>query len=77
MTSAGNRKKRFFYHVKILTVYLTAAALLVVGSAVVSVNCRNIMTSDKITLFDVRQEEEGVVVTVMGKEFEIERGQKK
>lgn len=77
MTAAYSRKKRFFYHVKIAVSFLTAAAALVVGSAVVSVNCHNKVSAGKITLFDVRQEEDSIVVTVMGREFEIDHAQEK
>lgn len=61
------KKARHYYHAKLIAIYLTAAAVLAVGSAIVTVNCHNAMYSDQISLFSINKEDGRTVITVMGR----------
>lgn len=69
MTSERKRKVR--YYLSIISIYIISAAALAVGSAIVTVNCHNAMSSDKMTLFHIGSEGGSVIITVMDKDYYI------
>lgn len=72
MTNAAyQRKRKFAYRAKVAAVFAAAVCALAAGGAVVSVNCHNKISVSQITLFDIRREGDGVIVTVMDREFEL------
>ena len=50
---------------------LGSACGIAVGSAVVSVNCHNRVSSSKMVLFDVEKEGDELVITVMDREYRL------
>ena len=63
------RKKRAMYYLSIISVCIISAAAFVVGSAVVTVNCHNTVSSSKMVLFDVSTSGDTVIITVMDKHY--------
>ncbi len=63
------RKKRLMYHLSVISVCIISAAAVIVGSAVVTVNCHNAMYSDKMTLFRISSVGDTVIITVMDKNY--------
>lgn len=67
MTS--ERKRKAEYYLSIISIFIISAAALAVGSAIVTVNCHNAMSSDKMTLFDISSEGGSIIITVMDKNY--------
>ncbi|MCI7768087.1 MAG: hypothetical protein MSJ26_08960 [Oscillospiraceae bacterium] len=63
------QNKRFMYHLSVISVCIISAAAVIVGSAVVTVNCHNAMYSDKMTLFHVSAAGDTIIITVMDKDY--------
>lgn len=57
------------YHLSVISVCIISAAAVIVGSAVVTVNCHNAMYSDKMTLFHVSAAGDTIIITVMDKDY--------
>lgn len=64
-------KSKAGYYLSIISIYIISAAMLAVGGAVVTVNCHNAVSSDKMTLFDVNVEDGDIIVTVMDKNYHL------
>ena len=64
-------KSKAGYYLSIISIYIIAAAMLAVGGAVVTVNCHNAVSSDKMTLFDINVEDGDIIVTVMDKNYHL------
>ncbi|MBQ7782437.1 MAG: hypothetical protein IJ368_00550 [Oscillospiraceae bacterium] len=62
-------KYRIIYYIKLISIFITAAIVLAIGSAIVHVNCHNAMNSTQMVLFDIEQTESGISVTVMDREY--------
>lgn len=62
-------KSKAGYYLSIISIYIISAAMLAVGGAVVTVNCHNAVSSDKMTLFDINVEDGDIIVTVMDKNY--------
>lgn len=62
-------KSKLGYYLSIISIYIISAAMLAVGGAVVTVNCHNAVSSDKMTLFDVNTENGNIIITVMDKDY--------
>ncbi|MDD6990989.1 MAG: hypothetical protein PUI48_04085 [Oscillospiraceae bacterium] len=65
----SERKRKAEYYLSIISIYIISAAVLAVGSAIVTVNCHNAMSSDKMTLFDISSEGGSIIITVMDKNY--------
>lgn len=65
----SERKRKAEYYLSIISIYIISAAVLAVGSAIVTVNCHNAMSSDKMTLFDISLEGGSIIITVMDKNY--------
>lgn len=64
-------KSKAGYYLSIISIYIISAAMLVVGGAVVTVNCHNAVSSDKMTLFDINVKDGDIIVTVMDKNYHL------
>ncbi len=64
-------KSKAGYYLSIISIYIISAAMLAVGGAVVTVNCHNAVSSDKMTLFDINVEDGDIIVTVMDKNYHL------
>lgn len=64
-------KSKAGYYLSIISIYIISAAMLAVGGAVVTVNCHNAVSSDKMTLFDITVEDGDIIVTVMDKNYHL------
>lgn len=62
-------KSKAGYYLSIISIFIISAAMLVIGGAVVTVNCHNAVSSDKMTLFDINVEDGDIIVTVMDKDY--------
>ena len=62
-------KSKAGYYLSIISIFIISAAMLVIGGAVVTVNCHNAVSSDKMTLFDINIEDGDIIVTVMDKDY--------
>ena len=62
-------KSKAGYYLSIISIFIISAAMLAVGGAVVTVNCHNAVSSDKITLFDINVEDGDIIVTVMDRDY--------
>lgn len=62
-------KSKAGYYLSIISIFIISAAMLVIGGAVVTVNCHNAMSSDKMTLFDISVEDGDIIVTVMDRDY--------
>ena len=62
-------KSKAGYYLSIISIFIISAAMLVIGGAVVTVNCHNAVSSDKITLFDINVEDGNIIVTVMDRDY--------
>ena len=62
-------KSKAGYYLSIISIFIISAAMLAVGGAVVTVNCHNAVSSDKITLFDINIEDGDIIVTVMDRDY--------
>ena len=62
-------KYRIIYYIKLISIFITAAIALMIGSAIVHVNCHNAMNSTQMVLFELEQTDSGITVTVMDKEY--------
>ena len=62
-------KSKAGYYLSIISIFIISAAMLVIGGAVVTVNCHNAVSSDKMTLFDISVEDGDIIVTVMDKDY--------
>lgn len=62
-------KSKAGYYLSIISIYIISAAMLVIGGAVVTVNCHNAVSSDKMTLFDINVEDGDIIVTVMDRDY--------
>ena len=62
-------KNKAGYYLSIISIFIISAAMLVIGGAVVTVNCHNAVSSDKMTLFDINVENGDIIVTVMDKDY--------
>lgn len=62
-------KSKAGYYLSIISIFIISAAMLAVGGAVVTVNCHNAVSSDKMTLFDINVEDGDIIVTVMDKDY--------
>lgn len=62
-------KSKAGYYLSIISIFIISAAMLVIGGAVVTVNCHNAVSSDKMTLFDINVENGDIIVTVMDKDY--------
>ena len=62
-------KSKAGYYLSIISIFIISAAMLVIGGAVVTVNCHNAVSSDKITLFDINVENGDIIVTVMDRDY--------
>lgn len=62
-------KSKAGYYLSIISIYIISAAMLAVGGAIVTVNCHNAVSRDKMTLFDVTVESGNIIVTVMDKNY--------
>lgn len=51
----AKKNSKSVYILKIMSIYALSAVILAVGSAVVSVNCHNRVSSSKMVLFDVER----------------------
>lgn len=67
MKSQNKRKAEYF--LSIVSIYIISAAALLIGSAIVTVNCHNAMNSDKMTLFDINSENGNIIITIMDKNY--------
>ncbi|MDY3792370.1 MAG: hypothetical protein SOZ56_07815 [Oscillospiraceae bacterium] len=70
----SERKRKAEYYLSIISIYIISAAVLAVGSAIVTVNCHNAMSSDKMTLFDISSEGGNIIITVMDKDYYLYAG---
>lgn len=64
-------KSKAGYYLSIISIYIISAAMLAIGGAVVTVNCHNAVSSDKMTLFDINVEDGDIIVTVMDKNYHL------
>lgn len=64
-------KSKAGYYLSIISIFIISAAMLAVGGAVVTVNCHNAVSSDKMTLFDINVEDGDIIVTVMDKNYHL------
>lgn len=64
-------KSKAGYYLSIISIYIISAAMLAVGGAIVTVNCHNAVSSDKMTLFDINVEDGDIIVTVMDKNYHL------
>ncbi len=64
-------KSKAGYYLSIISIYIISAAVLAVGGAVVTVNCHNAVSSDKMTLFDINVEDGDIIVTVMDRDYHL------
>lgn len=64
-------KSKTGYYLSIISIFIISAAMLAVGGAVVTVNCHNAVSSDKMTLFDISVEDGDIIVTVMDKNYHL------
>lgn len=62
-------KNKAGYYLSIISIFIISAAMLVIGGAVVTVNCHNAVSSDKMTLFDINVEDGDIIVTVMDRDY--------
>lgn len=62
-------KSKAGYYLSIISIFIISAAMLAVGGAVVTVNCHNAVSSDKMTLFDINVENGDIIVTVMDRDY--------
>ena len=62
-------KSKEGYYLSIISIFIISAAMLVIGGAVVTVNCHNAVSSDKMTLFDINVEDGDIIVTVMDRDY--------
>lgn len=62
-------KNKAGYYLSIISIFIISAAMLVIGGAVVTVNCHNAVSSDKMTLFDINVENGDIIVTVMDRDY--------
>lgn len=62
-------KNKAGYYLSIISIFIISAAMLAVGGAVVTVNCHNAVSSDKMTLFDINVEDGDIIVTVMDRDY--------
>lgn len=62
-------KSKAGYYLSIISIFIISAAMLVIGGAVVTVNCHNAVSSDKMTLFDINVENGDIIVTVMDRDY--------
>lgn len=62
-------KSKTGYYLSIISIFIISAAMLAVGGAVVTVNCHNAVSSDKMTLFDINVEDGDIIVTVMDRDY--------
>ena len=62
-------KSKAGYYLSIISIFIISAAMLAVGGAVVTVNCHNAVSSDKMTLFDISVEDGDIIVTFMDKDY--------
>lgn len=62
-------KSKAGYYLSIISIFIISAAMLVIGGAVVTVNCHNAVSSDKMTLFDINVEDGDIIVTVMDRDY--------
>ncbi len=62
-------KSKAGYYLSIISIFIISAAMLVIGGAVVTVNCHNAVSSDKMTLFDISVEDGDIIVTVMDRNY--------
>lgn len=62
-------KNKAGYYLSIISIFIISAAMLVIGGAVVTVNCHNAVSSDKMTLFDISVEDGDIIVTVMDRDY--------
>lgn len=65
----SERKRKVEYYLSIVSICIISAAALAVGSAIVTVNCHNAMSSDKMTLFDISSDGDSIIITVMDKSY--------
>ncbi len=64
-------KRKLTYYMTIAAVFFGSAAVLTIGSAVVTVNCHNAMNSKKIVLFDAEKTGNEWVITIAGNKYSI------
>ena len=62
-------KNKAGYYLSIISIFIISAAMLAVGGAVVTVNCHNAVSSDKMALFDIDDEDGDIIVTVMDRDY--------
>ena len=62
-------KSKAGYYLSIISIFIISAAMLAIGGAVVTVNCHNAVSSDKMTLFDINVEDGDIIVTVMDRDY--------
>lgn len=62
-------KSKAGYYLSIISIFIISAAMLAVGGAVVTVNCHNAVSSNKMTLFDINVEDGDIIVTVMDRDY--------
>lgn len=71
MKEKKRSKRKFIYRAEIIGIFLLSAAMLVIGSSIVSVNCYNTMNSSQMVLFDVQREGDDIIITYMDKEYKL------
>lgn len=61
--------RKIRYYLLIAAIFIFAAAALVTGAAIVSVNCHNVMSADRISLFEIEKRGDETIISVMGREI--------
>lgn len=69
--------RRVRYYFLLLLIFMSGFIALAIGAAIVSVNCHNIMSADRISLFEIERKTDETVVRVMGREYYFEADEKK
>lgn len=69
MEAKKRRRQKFIYRAEITLIFILSATALVIGSAIVSVNCHNIMNSTQMVLFEVEKQDDGITVIFMDREY--------
>lgn len=65
-------RRKVRYYLLMLLIFIGGAAALTAGAAIVSVNSHNIVSAERISLFEIERKPDETVLRVMGREYYFE-----
>lgn len=74
ITDKKAHRRKLRYYLLMLLIFIGGAAALTAGAAIVSVNSHNIVSAERISLFEIERKPDETVLRVMGREYYFENG---